>query len=87
MKKLWNDGAWEEYEYWLKQDRKTTNRINKLLRDIERNGCFGIGKPEALSGDYAGWWSVHIDEKNRLIFRIREGQLEIAACKGHYGDK
>jgi len=87
MKKLWHDEAWAHYEHWLRQDRKTINRINKLLKDIERNGYFGIGKPEPLSSSHAGWWSVRIDEKNRLVFRIINGQLEISACKGHYGDK
>ena len=87
MKKLWHDEAWEQYEYWLRQDRKTVNRINKLLKDIERNGYFGIGKPEPLASNYAGWWSVRIDEKNRLVFRIINDQLEISTCKNHYGDK
>ena len=87
MKKLWHDEAWEQYEYWLRQDRKTINRINKLLKDIERNGYFGIGKPEPLSSNHAGWWSVRIDEKNRLVFRIINEQLEISSCKNHYGDK
>ena len=87
MKKVWFDEAWEDYLYWQTQDKKTLNRINKLLRDIERNGYNGIGKPEPLKGDLSGCWSVQIDEKNRLVFRIRDGKLEIVQCGSHYRDK
>ena len=63
--------------YWQRQDKKTLKRINKLIQDIERNGYHGKGKPEALSGNLAGFWSVRIDDKNRIVFRIAEDGLEI----------
>ena len=73
--------------YWQKQDKKTLNRINALLKDIDRNGYNCIGKPKALKGDKSGWWSVRIDEKNRLIFKIENEVVEITQCGTHYGDK
>ena len=87
MKLLWHDTAWLDYMYWQTQDRKTLNRINNLLKDIDRNGYNCIGKPEPLSGDKSGWWSVRIDEKNRLIFKIENEVIEIYQCRTHYGDK
>lgn len=87
MNKLWQDEAWKDYLYWQMQDRKTLKRINQLLQDISRNGYEGIGKPESLKGDLSGWWSRRIDETNRLIYRIKNGQIEIAQCRTHYGDK
>ncbi|MCL1852452.1 MAG: Txe/YoeB family addiction module toxin [Peptococcaceae bacterium] len=87
MTKLWQDEAWEDYLYWQTQDRKTLKRINKLLQDIERNGYNSIGKPEPLKGDLSGFWSVEIDKKNRIVFRIEEDQLEIVQCGSHYRDK
>ncbi|MCL2527611.1 MAG: Txe/YoeB family addiction module toxin [Defluviitaleaceae bacterium] len=87
MIKLWHDDAWDNYLYWQKQDTKTLKRINKLIQDIEKNGYHGIGKPEPLKEDLKGFWSVRIDEKNRLVFRIKEGNLEIWQCGNHYGDK
>lgn len=87
MRKLWDDEAWEEYLYWQTQDKRTINRINKLLKDIDRNGYKCIGKPEPLTGDLAGYWSVRIDEKNRIVFRIEDGNLEIIQCGSHYRDK
>ena len=87
MKKLWSDDAWEEYLYWQTQDKKTLKRINKLLQDIDRNGYNSIGKPEPLRGDLSGYWSVRIDDKNRIVFRINNDALEIWQCGSHYRDK
>jgi toxin YoeB len=87
MNKLWQDEAWEDYVYWQTQDRKTLKKINTLIQDIERNGYNGIGKPEPLKGDLSGFWSVEIDKKNRIVFRIENGKLEIAQCGSHYRDK
>jgi len=87
MIKIWHDTSWEDYLYWQTQDKKTLKRINKLLQDIERNGYNGIGKPEPLKHELSGFWSVEIDEKNRIVFRIEDGKLEITQCGSHYRDK
>ena len=87
MKKQGHEKAWEDYLYWLEQDKKTLRRINKLITDIERNGHDGIGSPEPLIGDYSGYWSRRIDEKNRLTYSISDDTIEIVQCRTHYGDK
>lgn len=85
MRKIWDDSAWADYLYWQTQDKKTLKRINELIKDIERNGNLGIGKPEPLKGNLSGLWSRRIDEYNRLVYRIREDLLEIVSCRDHYG--
>lgn len=87
MKKVWHDKAWEEYLYWQTQDKKTLKKINRLLTDIDRNGYNCAGKLEPLKNNLSGYWSVRIDEQNRIVFRINKGQLEILQCGSHYGDK
>ena len=88
MKINFTETGWKDYAYWGSQDKKTVKQINKLIADIERNGYDGIGKPEPLRGDFSGWWSRHIDEKNRLVYRLIDDEaVEISQCKGHYGDK
>ena len=77
--------AWEDYLYWQTQDKKTLKRINLLLKDIDRNGSEGIGKPEPLK-DCEGYWSRRIDNVNRLVYRISDKEIEIIQCKGHYTD-
>ena len=44
----------------------------------------GIGKPEPLRNDLSGFCSRRIDDRHRLVYRVREGKLEILSCKGHY---
>lgn len=84
MRKIWYDQAWEDYLWWQMQDKKTLKWINQLIKDIDRNGFQGLGKSEPLKGDLSGFWSRRIDNKNRLVFRIKEDVLEIVSCKGHY---
>ncbi len=87
MIKAWSDAAWEDFEYWMKQDKKTLNRILRLLKDIDRNGCSGIGKPERLSGDLSAYWSRRIDDSNRIVYRIENNTVKIVQCGSHYRDK
>ncbi len=84
MTKIWSDEAWDDYMYWHTQDRKTVNRINRLIKSIDRNAFDGIGKPEPLKHNYQGFWSVRIDETNRLVYRIENGELYIVSCRYHY---
>ena len=86
MIKAWTDEAWEDFTYWTRQDRKTLKRILLLLQDIDRNGYDGIGKPEPLRENLSGWWSRRIDDSNRIVYRIREGRIEIIQCGSHYRD-
>jgi toxin YoeB len=87
MLKSWYDGAWADYLYWQTQDRRTLRRINRLLEDIERHGYATTGQPEPLKGNLSGWWSVRINDQDRIVFRIRGDILEILQCRGHYDDR
>ena len=84
MKTIWFDEAWEDYVYWQTHDKKTLRRINDLIQDSKRNGYSGIGKPEPLRGEFSGFWSKRIDAINRFVYRIKDGEIEILSCKGHY---
>lgn len=84
MNKLFTQIAWEEYIYWQKEDKKILRKINNLIKDVERNGNEGIGKPEALKHELSGFWSRRIDEKNRLIYSLDDTTINIISCKGHY---
>lgn len=87
MPKIWHDQAWEDYIYWQNQDKKMLKKINNLLKDISRNGYQCTGKAEPLKGDLSGFYSVRIDSKNRIVFRINNNNIEIAQCGSHYRDK
>ena len=86
MNKAFTDIGWEDYLYWQTEDRKTLRKINTLLKDIERNGNEGIGKPEPLTGDLSGFWSRRINQTDRLIYALEMDQISIIACRYHYDD-
>ena len=44
------------------------------IEDICRNGNVGVGKPELLTGNLAGFWSRRINDKDRLVYKIIKEQ-------------
>lgn len=82
---IWDLTAWEDYQWWQAQDRKVVKRINVLIRDVVRNGNDGIGKPEPLRYDFAGYWSRRITDEHRLVYKIAGDEVRIASCRYHYG--
>ena len=83
---VFSASAWQDIKPWVQEDRKVFKKINALIQDIARNGNEGIGKPEPLI-NMNGYWSRRITDKDRLIYKVQEDAILIAACKGHYGDK
>jgi toxin YoeB len=46
VKLVFADEAWEDYLYWQQHDERMAERINKLIRDTQREPFGGVGKPE-----------------------------------------
>lgn len=84
---LFNTKGFSDYIYWQTQDKKTISRINLLIKTIQR-GDVGLGKPEILKGEYKGFCSRRIDEKNRLIYKVSSDKSSkktlIVSCLEHY---
>jgi toxin YoeB len=80
----WTDESWNDYIYWQSQDKKTLTRINKLIADVKRSPFEGIGKPEPLKENLAGFWSRRIDETNRLVYAVDSSSITIISCRYHY---
>ncbi|MEW5785252.1 MAG: Txe/YoeB family addiction module toxin [Bacillota bacterium] len=84
MIKIFTETAWSEYLYWQTENRQILKRINKLIKDIERYGNRGIGKPEALKHELSGFWSRRITDEHRLIYSLDGNKINILSCRGHY---
>lgn len=84
MKVVFSGQAWDDYLWWQQQDRKLLKRINQLIHDVARNGNVGIGKPEALKHGFQGYWSRRINDEHRLVYRVLDDEVRIAACRYHY---
>ena len=87
MQVLWHESGWDDYIWWQSQDKKTLKRINALIKDMQRTPYEGLGKPEPLKENLTGWWSRRMDESNRIVYRVKDNALVIAACRNHYGDE
>lgn len=85
MELVFQSHAWEDYLYWQKTDKKILERINELIKDSLRDPFKGIGKPEPLKGNYAGYWSRRISDEHRLVYAVTGKRLHILQCRFHYG--
>ena len=83
-KLTFSDEAWEDYLYWQETDRSMLRRINQLIKEVRQNPYDGIGKPEPLKHQLAGWWSRRIDGEHRFLYRATEQVIEIANLRNHY---
>jgi len=76
--------AWEDYQYWQKNNSKILKRINSLIRESLRTPFNGIGKPEPLKHVLSGYWSRRIDHTHRMVYRLHNENLEIIQLRYHY---
>ena len=84
MNLIFSSKAWSEYLYWQKTDKKILNRINTIIKDIQRSPFEGIGKPEPLRHNLSGYWSRRINDEHRLIYKVEKDAIKIAQLKYHY---
>ena len=82
----WDMDAWEDYLYWQQQEKKTVKKIHQIIKEMGRNPFEGIGKPEPLKGDLAGFLSRRIDDEHRLVYAVEEDRIVVIAYRGHYDD-
>lgn len=76
--------ALDDLRYWLKTDKRLTERILALLGEIRRTPFEGIGKPEPLRFQLVGCWSRRIDREHRLVYLVEETEIIVIACRFHY---
>jgi toxin YoeB len=96
---LWfSSPAWEDYLYWQANDPTKVTAINNLIEDIRRTPFKGLGKPEPLKENWAGYWSRRINLEHRLVYRLvdmdkpQKGQvktekfvmIQVVQCRYHY---
>ncbi len=84
MNLIFSGQAWEDYQYWISNDKKTLKRINLLIEATRRDPYEGIGKPEALKHALAGYWSRRITDEHRFVYKVRDDELLIAQLRYHY---
>ena len=84
MNIAFTDAGWSDYQFWVASDRAMVKRINKLIAEVQRTPFTGIGKPEALKHQLAGYWSRRITDEHRLVYAVEQDQIVIIAARFHY---
>ncbi|WP_407279225.1 Txe/YoeB family addiction module toxin [Aromatoleum evansii] len=84
MRLVFAEAAWEDYLYWQQQDRRMVERINKLIRETQREPFGGTGKPEPLKHALAGFWSRRITDEHRIVYKIDGDSLLVGQLRYQY---
>ncbi|MCL2141707.1 MAG: Txe/YoeB family addiction module toxin [Methanimicrococcus sp.] len=86
---IFSEDAWKEYiELQNTNSKPVIKKINELIKEIQRKGLSkGMGQPEPLKHNYAGYWSRRITQEHRLVYTMDENKnLIIIKCMEHYDD-
>ena len=84
MKLIFSEHAWGDCLYWQRTDRKILERINNLIKEIQRSPFEGTGKPEPLRHGLSGYWSRRITDEHRIVYKVEKDSLLLAQLRYHY---
>lgn len=84
MRLIFADSAWDDYLYWQQHDKRLLERINRLIRETQREPYTGVGKPEPLKHALSGFWSRRITEEHRMVYKVEGDALLLAQLRYHY---
>ncbi|HOV13861.1 MAG TPA: Txe/YoeB family addiction module toxin [Spirochaetota bacterium] len=84
MKLDFEKSAFEDFQYWVKNDKKKALKILQLIDDIQKEPFNGLGKPEPLRFNLSDCWSRRIDLEHRLVYKIENDTIKIFSCRYHY---
>lgn len=84
MKILWEQTAWDDYQFWIDNDKNVLRKINRLIKECQRIPSEGTGKPEPLRQNLSGYWSRRITGEHRLVYKVENDVLTIIQCRFHY---
>lgn len=84
MDLFWDKTAWDDYQYWVENDKATLRKLNALIKECQRTPFEGTGKPEPLKHSLSGYWSRRICGEHRLVYKVDNDVLYIAQCRYHY---
>ena len=74
----------EDLLYWVDTDRRTALRALDLVEAVLRDPFTGIGKPEPLKHVLAGAWSRRLTQEHRIVYLVREAQIDFLQARYHY---
>lgn len=74
----------DDLRFWVRTSRKIALRALDLVDAVMRDPFKGIGKPEPLKHLGPGVWSRRLTEEHRLVYLVREAQIDFLQARYHY---
>lgn len=62
------------------------DQVIEVITRLVHEPHSGLHKPKPLVGPLKGYWSVRLNRKDRLVYRVEGEQLLVASIEGHYDD-
>ena len=85
MEIVFSPESLEDLRFWKQSGNlKIQARIEKLLESVIKSTYEGIGKPEAIKHNWAGYWSRRINQEHRMIYKWENEKIIIAQLRDHY---
>jgi toxin YoeB len=82
---VFEGNTWLVYEDLRQRDKRLHKNLCAILKEMLRGDpTTGLGKPEALHHNLAGFWSRRLSQKDRLIYKFDDSNIYIFAIGGHY---
>lgn len=77
--------ALDDLSYWKKiGNKQILTKIERLLIDIAEHPFTGIGKPEPLRFELAGYWSRRINAEHRIVYRVEGDQIIVVVISKRF---
>ena len=76
--------ARQDLAFWEENNPKVIEKINSILESILTDPEKGIGKPEKLKYELAGYWSRRINHRDRIVYQIHAETVIILQLRDHY---
>ena len=74
----------DDLRFWVSTEARVAERILKLVEEIRRDPFRGTGKPEPLKHLGPGVWSRRVTQRDRLVYRVENGVVNLLQCRYHY---
>lgn len=84
MRLIFTEKGWHDHLYWQQTNKTILKNVNGLIKEILRTPFEGSGRPEALKGNFSGYWSRRITMKDRLVYTVEQDAVVVFRCKDHY---
>jgi len=81
---IFESSAFDDFNYWASHDKKIYKKIIQIIKGILRTPFEGIGKPESLKYDLAGYWSRRINDEHRIVYKATSDSIFIISCRYQY---